>query len=263
MILEITNANYDEITENPQKYRDLITKHLAIVFKDANFTVEQHERICSRINLDPWDQELPHFCWQRMRHDEEKPTGPGTIYDKIGWHHDHAGNRLVPKHVSINMLTNKCKKGVGDTYFIDLEKLYDLVPPSLKYLADTFRLTHPEWPFDPEAEYNSEDHQKHPLSIYHEDSKRNGLFISDTLAPLVYLLKNDDLTVFYGWLELELDKKDFLVYQWTEGDMVIFDNHRLWHGIHGGWTYGERVFDRITFGHQRLGTKPPDGKEIN
>ncbi|MBI3514713.1 MAG: TauD/TfdA family dioxygenase [Proteobacteria bacterium] len=175
-------------------------------------------------------------------------TLPVQFPHRRGWHTDQSYRR-PPPDVSLFLAVNPVPKGEGQTLFADGTAAYDALPPALKARVDTLEGLHvglsAERSYDeilasktPRALKPRERPQRQPVVRVHPVTGRRALYLCEMRqmdwleGPFVGLEpgpRGDGAKLLFE-LMTHLTRPEFIcVHEWTEGDLVVWDNRCLVH----------------------------------
>jgi len=156
------------------------------------------------------------------------------------WHSDNTDMDCPPSHISMTMTKyENCEgEGVGNTFFVDLEQAYEDCPERIKEKLDGIQIYH--------MTGQGGDGIVCPPYRMHPDTGKVCLYVSDfgmTAVPENAIFINE----YMLWLREYFTNNSFY-WDWDEGDLLVWDNRNLIHGISGGWKWGDRVYNKVNGG---------------
>jgi len=159
------------------------------------------------------------------------------------WHSDNTDMDCPPSHISMTMTKyENCEgEGVGNTFFVDLEQAYEDCPERIKEKLDSIQIHH--------MTGQGGDGIVCPAYRMHPDTGKVCLYVSDfgmTAVPESTIFINE----YMLWLREYFTNNSFY-WDWDEGDLLVWDNRNLIHGISGGWKWGDRVYNKVNGGDSR------------
>jgi len=163
------------------------------------------------------------------------------------WHMDNPFVKHVPCYTGLHMHTFKCRPDAGQTHIYSLVNAYRDCPDSIKKHLDGAMLAHATG----SVGLSDENLAVHPALRTHPATGETILFWS-----------GPDMRMPDGskpaWLnELKIFMLDQLAnpqlrytWQWSEGDLVIWDNRAVLHSFSPGWSHDQRIFTRCESGFE-------------
>lgn len=167
------------------------------------------------------------------------------------WHSDNTDDEYPPNYISMTMIKYENCEGeeVGNTFFVDLEQACEDCPEHIKEYLDDIEIRHMT------GQSGQTDGIMRPAYRTHPDTGKVSLYSSDfgmTVVPGSTLwdpAPGDRFANEYlPWLRDYFNNNSFY-WNWDEGDLLIWDNRNLIHGISGGWKWGERVYNKVNGGN--------------
>lgn len=201
-----------------------------------------------------------------------KPMSPSYFIDGklttgyLFWHQDLVYTPSICKGSLLRMIK---KPAVGgQTGWVDTQKVYDALSEETKARIDGMDVRHclrkdlNGVPFGlpkslreatmEEAPYDLPNipdlpHVVHPLVQVHPETGRKSLGISPLgLVEILGLPREESDALLRELVEFTLQPQFMLIHEWTENDMIVWDNRRTIHSVLG-YPYGEeRVAHRTT-----------------
>ncbi len=182
------------------------------------------------------------------------------------WHID-SSYRAIPSKGAVYRGIELTRHG-GETWFCDLERVYDDLPEMLKGRVDGMRAVH-DFEVSRRAVGNltplsAEEKAavpvvEHPLVRIHPVSGRRSLFLSPVHMSHVVGLSNADSKALIGELTNFAVRDEYIYkHRWWPGDVLIWDNRSL---MHWAQPYDEhvlrRVMHRTTLAGERIASAAP------
>jgi alpha-ketoglutarate-dependent taurine dioxygenase len=166
------------------------------------------------------------------------------------WHID-SSYRATPSKGSVFRAIELTRQG-GETWFCDLERVYEDLPAALKTEVDSRKAVHDFetsrravgnlMPLSPE-ERAAVPVVEHPMVRIHPDTDRRSLFLSPVhtshvvgLSPAESATLLDELTAF------ATQEKYLYKHRWWPGDVMMWDNRSL---MHWAQPFDERSSRRV------------------
>jgi alpha-ketoglutarate-dependent taurine dioxygenase len=166
------------------------------------------------------------------------------------WHIDDSWKELVVDISCIHM-TKTCINA-GNTRFVDLERAYNSLDH--KDIEFSNGMVSPGWNADiNDAPMYRKPEFMHPSSRVHPVTGRRSIFYNgqNTVA------KDNDKWVEYKLRLLDIfeQEENMLEVSWEDNDLVIWDNRCVAHAVMGGYTHGERIYNKIEIGQSAVLTE--------
>ena len=247
--INLQNVTVKEILSNSDFYADLLARNKVLGFVELRPYRRQHEEILVSLmrgegdrSFGPiWDVTHPHL-------ENVLPNMPDDFL--VGhWHADNTVWEESPTITSMHMHTWTGEKGKGNTVLVDCQKLYEKCPSHLRDYLQDLMLLHRSGANDPETGELAKG-AVHPALRTHSVTGGTSLFYTGPECDPV-----DGETELFNeyktWLNgtqvdgALYDQENQIQWEWSEGDLLIWDNSCMVHGFLGGWKYGERVFDKL------------------
>ncbi len=173
---------------------------------------------------------------------------PTQYPHRHGWHTDQSYRR-PPPDVSLFLAVNPVSKGEGQTLFADGTAAYEALPAALKARVDTLEGLHVGLSAGrgrdqilagqtPRALGPHEQPQRQPVARVHPVTGKRALYLCEYRqmdwleGPFVGLEPgpNGAGAALLDELMTHLTRREFIcVHEWTEGDLVVWDNRCLVH----------------------------------
>ena len=273
--LRLEGLTVDDVLNNMQYYYDLFIEHRKLGFVELHPTREQQSELVQKFANETLDGCGP--LWD-VTHPHLETTLAETPDDfLIGhWHMDNTVHEWCPDITSMHMHTWKGETGKGSTVLVDLEDLYQKCPQRYKDYLQNIMVHHRSGANKTAQTDELHDGSHHPGLRTHPITGNTCLFYtgpecdpSDGSSELFDEYKQwmrDGAPAEAsegGWPrtggQLYLLENQF-VWDWSEGDFLIWDNTCIVHGFYGGWVYEERVFDKMEGRYSKPYYLGPQGK---
>ena len=199
------------------------------------------------------------------------------------WHQDTAYTPNICKGSMLRMVTKS--RRAGRTIWADTSKAYDALPEdvaqriaSLETLqcytdmprrtwgmpGHTLRHATPEEGPQSEVEVPDFPHVAHPMVVTHPENGRRALLLS----PLGYLtilgLPEDEADELFEFVVAHTLKPEFTyAHEWTENDLVLWDNRRTLHYAEGFPVDDDRMIQRATLAGPQPTGRVHEGAEAH
>ena len=222
--------------------RQALWDHQVLVFPGAHPTEEQHIAL-AEVFGEPTGPE------------GQNVTLPGddriTVFDSAGgykadmWHCD-ATFRADPPQGAVLCMRTMPSVG-GDTMWTNCYAAYDALSGGMKKLLDNRRAKH-----DIAADVGTE----HPVVIAHPITGRPVLFVNKIFTRAISNLPPEESAAILPFLLQHLTRPEFSYrHQWSEGDVVVWDNWSTQH--YALFDYDEqRVVHRVNLAGRELAAAP-------
>ncbi len=258
-----------DILEDAPYYADLLAERKGLVFKELHPTRNEQIYIAELLyqgDDNRTGRELTGVIWDQDHagmFNNGRDFGGEPLQDgltpertKIGWHSDHPYFPQPPSLTSMHMTKCDMPAGVGRTWLMDLEQVFDMLSPDQVAWLKDVKLEHRTGnSVDPETGLNGrnldgeEPGAHHPALRTHPVTGRTCLYVSghNCLAEDAAF---EEIRKLYLPLFAEYDEEASYAYahEWSAGDLVIWDNRNLLHTFEGGWVFGTRIFDQVYCG---------------
>lgn len=158
-------------------------------------------------------------------------------------------------YVSMIMRKFTCDEKYGQTVFLDLINLYKECPKDflmpLKSAIFEHHRDKKNYDFSPDIQNTKQIPGLFSPIRIHPITKEKILFWPSYMNVQI---NGDKLDWFYDfklWVKTYLDNEDnWINWNWSEGDLLIWDNRAVLHSFTPGWKHSERIFDQIVVGYQ-------------
>jgi len=236
-----------EVDNSKGYFSEIFAKHKAIGFIGLSPTVEQHAELLKTLYAGDTSQELNPLVTEGQNHSTIANVENWTNRDYFihqNWHLDHSFFDYTTSLLSMHMTTFTCPKERGQTHLASLIDLYGSLPGSIQEQLQTAEF---------ECWTGSEglSGTRHPALRTHPVTGETSLYWSGGDTRLV----GEDT----GWFQklkehidtYLLDRSNWWSWEWSEGDVLVWDNRCLIHSFSPGWNRGQRVFNRGHIGAER------------
>lgn len=220
--------------------RELLEQRGVLVFPKICFTDE--EQVAFTKTLGTFAPEITDKEGEDKVHpitlDEKiNPGAAAYLKGSLFWHIDGTMNQ-VPILASLLSCKVPSPKGTGNTGFANTYSAYDALPEDKKAEFEDYRVRHGAWAtlfyYDPEPPQAMLERMQSigdveiPL-VWKHKSGRKSLVIGNT-AHTITGKNNLDSTRILNWLRNWATQEQFtLSYEWSVGDLVIWDNTGTMH----------------------------------
>jgi hypothetical protein len=249
--------SFDEINKNFLDKRILVSRQ-------SSLSNEEVFKIMSKINNIEISDKSNEFIENHSHNGQPRVLESDTDqkkYDYIlnNWHVDisHISNPVtfIPNLIAMKMKVFSCLPGNGKTIFVDRRKMLKETP---SHIFEWMKNSHLIAMVGQKIEY------KDLLAV-----DQDGVMWPPRIFPCIFSDNIDDTENFmftsyrYNLLskdkETEKDYRNFVIeyltnesnwitWEWSQGDFILWDNRIFAHSYTSGWDDGERVFDRFQSG---------------
>ncbi|GAA4430544.1 TauD/TfdA dioxygenase family protein [Actinokineospora soli] len=233
--------------------RELLATHKALFFRDQHLDDAEHARFASV------------FGELTTAH-PTVPSVPGqpnvlAVNGEEGiranrWHTDVTFIRTPPKATSLRALV--VPGYGGNTLIANSVTAYQDLPEPLRAFADTLRAVHTN-AYDyaePPANAAQAEHRKvftsrryrteHPVVRVHPETGERGLFIGGFAERLAGLSTEESRSILSILQSYVTRPENVVRWQWTPGDVLIFDNRATQHYAPDDYGTQARLLHRVT-----------------
>lgn len=240
-----------QLIEDADYFAEILVRNKMIGFKELHPTEEEFLEIMRRIYRgDNKPSELAPGLLYQQNHIGNTNTATDDVdwFINSQWHMDNPFLEYVPSYTGLRMDTFSCSPEFGQTHVYNLVNAYRDCPDEIKpHLQDAFFIQATGFVGESTAEL-----PRHPALRTHPATGETILFWAghdvrldgDESEPWFVKLKNymrsqlQDPQLRYSW-------------QWSEGDVVIWDNRAVLHSFSPGWTHDQRIFTRCEVGKEK------------
>lgn len=255
-----------------------IIENKAVAIKDSEGfilsvvrSIYDHEQFDHPINHHDNDSHNGLEKISREDYSEDKDY----IFTCSMWHCDESNkdwpDQIIPAVICMNMTTFSCDKKYGKTVFVDREKMlkeldkdlvnkihdkYVLSVSDHKHLISEYDVS--DFDIDEIFSLNQLFHGEdtayslriHPALSTHPITNLNSLCTLGTGYSNYLISKDKSLRKDFKNLvnEYLFEKKNWVEWEWDEGDFLIWDNRSTIHSFSSGWTEEQRIFSRADTG---------------
>lgn len=262
--VEVTGTQLkDAAGESMDAVRSLIYEHGVAVFRDQEFSPEDHIAFAKRWggidinNYFPLNGEHPEIAIVRKAADQETNIGGA-------WHTDHSYDQ-VPAMGSILVARTLPPKG-GDTLYAHMGAAYDSLSDDLKEEIDGLEAFHTaDHVYKADGLYAQTDMGKelrgqdvktgavHPIVIKHPHTGRKLLYVNSAFTiNIVGRSREESLPLLERLYEAALLDDNQCAVKWQPGSVAIWDNRVTWHNAINDYQGHAREMHRITLSGEPL-----------
>ncbi len=255
---EFSQITVKELLEDADYYAQLLVRHKVLHFRELNPSVSEHQAILKGLFRGEFDPaHLPQGA-KNLDHTEllEMNLHQGTDTDTVleNWHSDWPCWEKPPSITSMFMHTFTAEKGQGNTYFADLEYAYQICPPDIRAYLDEVPTFFHATGSPPEGVWQAHPALRtHPISgntcIYYTGSRTKPVNGEETFQERVDI--STPFGFFMEWMQKYL-KENNRFYEWTQGDLTVWDNRNTLHSFPmTGWKPEQRIFNKLEYQYEK------------
>jgi taurine dioxygenase len=257
--IQLADAEGDSM----EAIKQAIYEHGVAVFRDQEFTPEQHIAFAKRwggIDINqyfPLEEKYPEIAIVRKKPDQETNIGGA-------WHTDHSYDQ-IPAMGSILVARVLPPKG-GDTLYAHMGAAYDSLPQELKDEIEGLEAFHTaDHVYEEGGLYAKTDmgkelrgqHQKtgatHPVVIRHPHTGRKLLYVNTGFTiNFVGQTREESLPLLTKLLDAAVQDDNQCRVVWKPGTVAIWDNRSSWHNALNDYHGHAREMHRITLSGEAL-----------
>ena len=215
-------------------------------------------------NISITDDEFGQIMLSLYRGTQEySELNPGTIYDQNHqhdlntldddierfiygrWHVDNPFYKEVSCYTGMRMRHFSCPESCGQTHFIQLSELYNNCPKEFIEKLKTTELISATGCL----EENWHKIHPHPAIVKHPVTDENMIYWTghDMRIDGEHKWFED----FKKWIsEYVSSPKNRITWNWSEEDVLVWDNRAVAHSFSPGWTHEQRIFTRCEVGFE-------------
>ena len=246
-----------------QAIKDAIYTHGVAVFRDQEFSPEDHIRFAQRWggidinNYFPLTAEHPEIAVVKKEADQQTNIGGA-------WHTDHSYDQ-IPAMGSI-LVARELPPSGGDTEWAHMGEAYDALPDDLKAEIEGLEAFHTaDHVYKADGIYAQTDMGKelrgqdlktgaiHPVVIRHPHTGRKLLYVNTALTiHFVGQTREQSLPLLHRLCDAALQAGNTCRLQWKPGTVAIWDNRTTWHNAMNDYQGYRREMHRITLSGEAL-----------
>ncbi|MBX7527309.1 TauD/TfdA dioxygenase family protein [Qipengyuania vesicularis] len=243
--------------------RDIIYTHGVAVFRDQQFSPEDHIAFAKRWggidinNYFPLTDAHPEIAVVRKTKDQETNIGGG-------WHTDHSYDQ-IPAMGSILVARTLPPKG-GDTLWAHMGAAYDSLSDEMKERLEGLEAFHtadhiyaPDGLYaqtDQGAELRGQDLKTgatHPVVIRHPRTGQKLLYVNPGFTiNFVGMTREESLPLLQELFAHAMSAEHQCRVEWAPGTVAIWDNRTTWHYAMNDYQGYAREMHRITLSGEAL-----------
>jgi alpha-ketoglutarate-dependent taurine dioxygenase len=190
----------------------------------------------------------------RVSLDPTKAKFIDYIVSNEHWHMDGTTYSVPPKATSLKC--EQAPRSGGDTEFADLFAAYEDLPVGMKETINGLRVVHSaeaanrKFFHDPSSEdlerWRKDGPPREQPLVWTQADGRSSMIIGSTASHIVGESESDGLALLDELLAWATQPKYCYRHQWTQGDMVIWNNPGLLHRAHRYARDSGRLMHRTT-----------------
>jgi len=262
---EITGVHLTEDLDREvvREVLDALLEWKVLIFRNQDFTPEQHARIVSQFGavnhchptIPPVHPELPEIFETTNELNRLVAKQGSNEYDDNRFHIDQS---FVVNPPAITTLHGVVVPPYGgDTIFTDLVAAYEELSEPIRQLIDGLRAVHanvshvdPEGPKgEPKSVFERRGYRTiHPVVRVHPVTGKRSLFVEPGLTSHLEGLTRAEADAVITLLYNQLARPDFTArFRWSTGDLIMFDNRAVAHRAPGDLRHLDfpRVLHRV------------------
>ena len=246
-----------------EQIKQTIYEHGVAVFRDQDFTPEDHVRFGHRWggidvnNYFPLNADYPEIALVKKEADESTNIGGA-------WHTDHSYDQ-IPAMGSVLVARDLPPSG-GDTEWAHMGAAYDALPDDIKQEIEGLEAFHTaDHVYKSDGLYAQTDMGKnlrgqdlktgaiHPVVIRHPQTGRKLLYVNGGFTiHFVGQTREQSLPLLQKLLDAAVMEDNRCRLQWTPGTVAIWDNRTTWHNAINDYQGHRREMHRITLSGEAL-----------
>lgn len=271
----INFTSIEDIKNNWKTYKDILLQNGVLVFRNANLSLKEQKQIQNflgtSLNCYPSETDQDNLHYIETHAELKKARKQDKTFQEskeeilLNWHIEHANfdNSMV---LGVwNMEVFKTAKENGNTLFVDVTKLFNKLPLEEQYFLKKCTIEHPKGMLSNDS-YLLKDNFFETNILFgsfvkeHWVTKENILRISFWVRQFLYKFEDRDPTeeeklhfntLFdYFWNEVKLNKDNWIIQEWQQGDLLIVDLQKMAHSVRGGFESEDRQLTG-TFSHEK------------
>ncbi|MEO1487917.1 MAG: TauD/TfdA family dioxygenase [Pseudomonadota bacterium] len=246
-----------------QDIKQAIYEHGVAVFRDQDFTPEEHIAFAKRWggidinNYFPLNEAYPEIALVKKEPDQQTNIGGA-------WHTDHSYDQ-IPAMGSILVARILPPKG-GDTMWAHMGAAYDALPDDLKAEIEDLEAFHTaDHVYKADGIYAQTDQGKdlrghdidtgavHPVVIRHPHTGRKLLYVNMSFTMhFVGKTREESMPLLTRLFAAGLTADNQCRLEWKPGTVAIWDNRTTWHNAMNDYQGHAREMHRITLSGEAL-----------
>ena len=243
---KVKGVTPEQIINDAEYFREILARNKMIGFVGLNPTDEQHMEIQRALYSGP-DRNLAGGLLHEQCHSGKKNTETESLqnFAMQMWHVDNPFVVPVPSYTSMHMKVFTANPSNGNTLLVSLSSMYEKCPHEFKvHLDNGARFVHRTGSTTPDGEIGGATYEAlrtHPVT-----------------GETILFWTGGDTAVegdpewfprFKSWVEQFLaNPNNWYRWQWSQGDLIIWDNRAVIHSVAPGWSHNQRIFTRGEIG---------------
>ncbi|MEO0463723.1 MAG: TauD/TfdA family dioxygenase [Pseudomonadota bacterium] len=257
--VQLAGCSGDEL----QKIRTAIYEHGVAVFRDQDFSPEDHIAFAKAWggidinNYFPLNDDHPEIALVRKEADQKMNIGGA-------WHTDHSYDQ-IPAMGSV-LVARELPPSGGDTMWAHMGAAYDALSDDLKARIEDLEAFHTaDHVYKEDGIYAQTDQGKslrgqalktgavHPVVIRHPHTGRKLLYVNRAFTiHFTGQTRDESLPLLEELCEAALTPSNQCRLEWKPGTVAIWDNRTTWHNALNDYQGHAREMHRITLSGEAL-----------
>ena len=246
-----------------QDIKNAIYEHGVAVFRDQEFTPEEHIAFAKRWggidinNYFPLNDAYPEIALVKKEPDQQMNIGGA-------WHTDHSYDQ-IPAMGSI-LVARILPPAGGDTMWAHMGAAYDALPEDIKQEIEGLEAFHTaDHVYKADGIYAQTDQGKdlrghdidtgavHPVVIRHPHTGRKLLYVNMSFTiHFVGKTREESMPLLSKLFEAGLTADNQCRLEWKPGTVAIWDNRTTWHNAMNDYQGHAREMHRITLSGEAI-----------
>lgn len=232
-------------------FAEILVRNKMIGFKELNPTNDEFVeimRIIYRGDNNVADLRPGLLFDQSHRGNSNTQTEDVEWFINSQWHMDNPFLEEVPSYTGLRMDVFKCPSDKGQTHVYSLVNAYRDCPEHIKpHLEDALFLNVTGFVGD-----EIDNLPSHPALRTHPATGETMLFWSGHDMRLLSEEEPQWFIDLKAYMQKQLLAPELrYTWNWTQGDLVIWDNRAVLHSFSPGWSHDERMFTRCEVGKEK------------
>lgn len=267
---KVKGVKAQDILNDREYFAEILARNKMIGFIGLNPTLEEHLAILKALYLGD-NEEPPIGLIEEQKHQ----GNPNTMSDdhssfiRSQWHVDNPFQEKVPSYTSMHMEKFALPSGVGSTIFASLVMMYEMCPEHFRKELETTEFVHATGSVEYFNHANESPEKSVGSGSYAHPALRTHPYTGETM---IFWTGGDTrpseekpwFASFQQWVDHFLsDGRNWYRWDWSEGDLIIWDNRAVIHSFDSGWEHHQRVFSRGDAGMEAPFYEPGRGSRLN
>jgi len=245
---KIKGVSARDVINDSEYFAEILARNKMIGFIGMNPTDEEHEELLRVLYRGEKKEITPGLLFDQChRWNTQTESSEEVDFVMQNWHVDNPFLTDPPSFTSMHMHTFKIPRDRGRTYFVSLASMYELCPDKYKPLLEQVKFVHGTGSVDSVG--RSADFVAHPALRTHPITGETMIYWTggDTYLEI----DEPWFMSFKDWVNRFLsDGSNWYIWEWTEGDFIVWDNRAVLHSVGPGWSHDQRVFTRGEIGKE-------------